>query len=203
MDGTSLSKKERREMRRHEKQSAQVSGARSKIIKKIAGWVLAIIIAAALGYVGYVYLFKDSAISEIGQSYTIEGREHVADGAKSEYHTNPPSSGPHYGSPAEWGVYDKPLQDEQVVHNLEHGGVWISYKPTISDTAKDKLKTIAKSYRSKVILTPREANDKDIALVSWGRAYKFNLNPDGTFDESSVNNFIKKYKNTGPEVVPD
>ncbi len=160
-------------------------------------------VLASAGYFIFNYFSKLASIPEIGQSYPIEGREHVADGTKVEYHTNPPSSGAHYQSPERWGVFDKAIADGTLVHNLEHGGVWISYKPLISQIAKEKLEAIAKNYRSKVIMTPREANDRDVALVSWGRVYKFNLNPNGSFDEDSVNNFIKKYKNTGPEIVPD
>lgn len=127
----------------------------------------------------------------------------MADGTKVDYHTNPPSSGAHYASPARWGVYDNALSDGNLVHNLEHGGVWISYKSSIPAPAKEKLVNLAKNYRSKVVLSPRDANDKDIAMVSWGRVYKFDLNADGGFDENAVRNYITKYKNTGPEIVPD
>lgn len=166
-------------------------------------WAVVILILVVAGYFVFNYFSKLASIPEMGESYPIEGAKHVADGTKVEYHTNPPSSGAHYQSPVDWGVYDKPLADEAFVHNLEHGGVWISYKSSIPAAAKDKLISLAKSYRSKVILSPRDANDKDIAVVSWGRVYKFNLNPDGGFDENSVRNYIAKYKNTGPEIVPD
>ena len=193
-----LSKKERREIRRREKQSAQASGARAKTIKKSAVWVAVAVIIAAGGYAGYVYVSKTLNIPEVGQAYPIEGANHVADGTKVDYKTNPPSSGAHYASPARWGVYGKPLPDETLVHNLEHGGVWISYKPTLPEEDIKKLEDLVKSYRSKVILTPREKNDSPIALASWGRVYKMD-----SFDEGAIKNFILKYKNTGPEIIPD
>ena len=147
---------------------------------------------------GYRAVYNIAKIPEMGQIYPIEGATHVPNGTKVEYHTNPPSSGSHYNAPAPWGVYDKPIADETLAHNLEHGGVWISYKPVISDAAREKLRALVKSYGSKVILTPREANDTDIALVSWGRIYKMN-----DFDEKAIKDYITKYKNTGPEIVPD
>ena len=165
--------------------------------------MVVILILAAAGYFVFNYFSKLVSLPEMGEAFPIEGAAHVAEGTKVEYRTNPPSSGAHYANPARWGVYDNALSDGSLVHNLEHGGIWISYKPSIPNTAKEKLRAIAKSYRSKVILAPRAANDKDIAVVSWGRVYKFDLNADGGFDENSVRNYITKYKNTGPEIVPD
>ena len=88
-----------------------------------------ILILAAAGYFVFNYFSKLASVPEMGESYPIEGAAHVADGVKVDYRTNPPSSGAHYRSSARWGVYDKALPDETLVHNLEHGGVWISYKP--------------------------------------------------------------------------
>src|SRR3989344_5078 len=52
----------------------------------------------------------------------------VAVGASHEaYNSNPPTSGPHYEQPSRWGVSQAELPDEQLIHNLEHGGIWISY----------------------------------------------------------------------------
>jgi len=166
-------------------------------------WVVVILILTTAGYFVFNYFLKLASIPEIGESYPIEGASHVADGTKVEYHTNPPSSGAHYAKEADWGVYETELPDGRLVHSLEHGGVWISYKLSIPSAAKEKLRAIAKGYRSKVILAPRAANDKDIAVVSWGRVYKFDLNADGGFDESAVIDYITKYKNTGPERIPD
>ena len=158
-------------------------------------------------FAGAVYgiykLSSQNPIPEIGESFSTEGRDHVADGTKVEYKTNPPTSGSHYAIPSNWGIIGHEIPDEAAVHNLEHGGVWISYKPDISDSAKKKLEEIAKSGGGKILMTPRAKNDRDLAAVSWGRVYKFDLNQDGSFDESAVKNFIKKYKNTGPEQVPD
>ena len=95
---------------------------------------------------------------------------------------------------------DQPDQpDERFLHNLEHGGVWISYNPDKAnkDTI-DKLTTLTKSYSSKVILSPRKADDKAIALASWGRLMTLD-----SFDEAKIRDFIARNKNKGPEQVPD
>lgn len=193
-----LSKKERRELRREEKKTGEFATKRAKKIKSFSIWLAIILILAGAGYLGYLYLSKVINIPEIGEPYSIEGANHVADGTRVEYKTNPPSSGNHYNTPANWGVYNHEIPDEAVVHNLEHGGIWISYQPTISKAEIKQLTDLAKSYSSKVILTPRAKNDSPIAIVSWGRIYKMDL-----FNEGAIRNFILKYKNTGPEFVPD
>ncbi|MBD2449999.1 DUF3105 domain-containing protein [Nostoc sp. FACHB-152] len=60
------------------------------------------------------------------------GQQHVEVGTSVTYNSNnsnPPTSGPHYPYPAAWGIYVYPPADEFLVHNLEHGGVIISYNP--------------------------------------------------------------------------
>lgn len=130
--------------------------------------------------------------------HVIEGRNHTAQGITQFYNTNPPSSGPHWPNPAKNGIYDNPLPDEQIVHNLEHGYVWISYKPDAGDEVINKLKEIVKKDDWKVILEPREKNEQTIALAAWGRT--LNL---AELDEQKVEDFIRTYRNRGPEKTPE
>lgn len=131
--------------------------------------------------------------------YEIIGRNHIASGtAGSGYNSNPPSSGPHWSSPARNGVYDESLPDEQLLHNLEHGHVWIAYKPDISQDVKNQLKEIVEKDDWKVVLCPREKNDSQIALVAWGRVLKLDQ-----LDTQKVKDFIRTYRNRGPENTPE
>jgi len=142
---------------------------------------------------------KVSSPVEGTQDFEIIGRNHISQGAPgSGYNSNPPSSGPHWASPAKNGFYDTSLSDEQLIHNLEHGHVWIAYKSDVSDEVKNKLKEISQKEDWKVVVTPREANDAKIALVAWGRV----LNMDQP-DYGKVEDFIKTYRNRGPEKTPE
>ncbi|MDO8486755.1 MAG: DUF3105 domain-containing protein [Candidatus Curtissbacteria bacterium] len=147
-----------------------------------------------------------SPVAEI-QEFAIVGREHVDFGTPvTTYNSNPPTSGPHWPGSAKNGVYDNQLPDEQLIHNLEHGYIWISYRPTgeatdsagISEDEKKKLTEIVAGDDWKMILEPREANDSKIALVAWGRVLNMQQ-----FDESKIKDFIKTYRNRGPEKTPD
>lgn len=148
------------------------------------------------------------------QEFPIVGRSHFASGTPgSGFNSNPPTSGNHWPSPVKNGVYDKQLPDEQLLHNMEHGHVWISYIPCGEDgklattsanvkcASKDvvaELKKIVEANSWKVVLEPRDKDDSMIALAAWGRLLKMD-NP----DYGKVKDFIKTYVNRGPEKTPD
>lgn len=188
-----LSKRERRELRQQEKQKLRESGERKRSIKKITIWAIAVLVMGALGY-GLYRLANQPAKPMLGETFPILGREHIVVGASHPpYNSNPPTSGPHYAQPAPWGVYEEELPDEQLIHNLEHGGIWISYKDIDQET-KSNLETISKRYSGSVIITLRPANDSKIILASWGRLLKLE-----DFDEAGIIDFIKANKNKSPE----
>lgn len=134
-------------------------------------------------------------ITAIGDTVEIQGRNHIAVGAEHDpYNSNPPTSGPHYEQPAPWNIYTQEIPDETLIHNLEHGGVWISYKPgKVDKTTIDRLGQISKPY-TKTIMTPRNANDSAIALVSWGKILKLE-----SLDEKKVKAFIELNRFKAPE----
>ncbi|PIR05141.1 MAG: hypothetical protein COV57_00655 [Candidatus Liptonbacteria bacterium CG11_big_fil_rev_8_21_14_0_20_35_14] len=59
-------------------------------------------------------------------------------------------------------------------------------------------KTLKDLAGNKVIITPRSQNDSDIAVVAWGRLDTFNKSE---FNINRIKDFIKRYKNRGPEKV--
>lgn len=133
------------------------------------------------------------------QEFESQGAAHINPGeSHPPYNSNPPTSGWHYQNPVAWGIYENQLADETLIHNLEHGGIWISYKLDLLEDQKTKLKEIVGRYKSKVILEPRVQNDSPISLAAWQRLLKLD-----TIDEVKITEFISTYKNKGPERVPD
>lgn len=129
-----------------------------------------------------------------GESIAIIGRDHVPEGTKvTSYNSNPPTSGDHWPAPAAWGFYEEVVADEQLVHNVEHGGIWISYNDIDKETASE-LRTLAEKYNQAVIATPRPANDARIAVASWGRLMKLD-----DFSKARIEDFIKANINNSPE----
>ena len=134
-----------------------------------------------------------------GESFLDQGAEHVALGTPFEYNSNPPTSGPHFATPAEWGVYQAEIADQILIHNLEHGGIWISYTPGTDAGLIAKLEQFHHEFGRKIIVAPRQANDADIALAAWNHLDKFSASE---FSDERVREFIQAYRNKGPEFVP-
>jgi len=200
-----LSKKERRELKRQEKEKI-ISGERQKVKgKKFVKVIFALIIAAALfGGIYYWLSGVEPDGQDFSQGYEILERSHISrPQAVSNYNSNPPTSGQHWSdanAPVARGVHEQEFPDEVMVHNLEHGEIWISYKPGIPDNVKEELRKIARDTY-KVVLTPRARNDTDIAVAAWGRLDKFNLD-EKPLDQKRIEDFITRYRNKGPELIP-
>ncbi len=134
-----------------------------------------------------------------GVAYPDQGRAHIYAGERHPpYNSNPPTSGWHLPAPAAWGFYANELPDELVVHNLEHGGIWISYKNPNDSQLTEKLEALARRFPVKVIITVRPKNDSPIAVAAWGRLLTLDH-----YDEQQTIAFINAFKNKGPEQVPD
>ena len=163
--------------------------------KRVIKRIVVVVAIATLGY-GLFFLARLGREPQRGEEFAIQGREHIAIGAThAPYNSNPPTSGWHYAGPASWGMYQTELPDEQVIHNLEHGGIWISYKDLDTDTTA-KLEDLARRFPNSVIITPRVSNDSKIVLASWGRLEKLEA-----FDEVKILAFIKSNKNKSPEPI--
>ncbi len=191
----SLTKKESWELRRQEKQKRKEenisTGQRRKIVTRI-GLAVLLLVIVAVGY-GISRLPRGTEIERPGVAIPDQGRQHISIGANHPpYNSNPPTSGSHYAQPAAWGVYNAELPDEQLIHNLEHGGVWISYT-NIDDATKSALEKLVRS-QSKVIMEPRAKGDAPIVLASWNRLLKLQQ-----FDEQVVLGFIEANRNQSPE----
>ena len=195
-----LSKKERRWQKRLEKQQTHAQEHRWRKARKMYK-ILGVLLAIGIAVMIIVTLAKKAQpISrDYSKEFQIQGREHIPIASSHPpYNSNPPTSGWHYEEPADIEISNTELPDEKLVHNLEHGHIWISYHPRVGSAVIATLERFASSV---VIVTPRSANDTDIALAAWGRLDTFNL--DGKpLDTVRINDFITRWRNHGPERVP-
>lgn len=139
-------------------------------------------------------LFDKDIVLDV-QDFDNQGANHINESTGFEYNSNPPSSGPHFAKAARWGFYENEIPDESVIHALEHGGIWVSYK-NVTDEEKEILKQFYKENSQSVVISPREKNDSKIAIASWKRV----VNMDSV-DLDSLRKYILLYKNTSPEPI--
>jgi hypothetical protein len=132
-------------------------------------------------------------------SVADQGRTHIAPGdAHPAFNSNPPASGWHYAGTAPWGFHNGELPDELLIHNLEHGGIWISYKDDQDASLVDPLVALAREFPRKLVVTHRPKNDSPLAVVAWGRLMKLDR-----YERAAIVDFYNRFKNKGPEFVPD
>jgi hypothetical protein len=137
------------------------------------------------------FLAIREAVKQPGERLPDLGNLHIEEGQASPiaYNSTPPTSGPHYGSLAAWGVHTEPIADELVVHNLEDGGVAIWYAcPDGCPELVEQLESLANRYREGVLLAPYPGMDSRIALTAWTRIDQFD-----EFDERRITRFINAY----------
>lgn len=194
-DNVSPDRFERREQKKAAREFEIAQVRRKRVFKKIGYWVLGIAIVSGGGWI--LINATGPKGQDYSQAYPTLGRNHIADGSTTTYNSNPPTSGGHYAVAAPVRFYDRELPDEQLVHNLEHGHIWITYKPSLSGEIIKGLKDFS---GGNVVITPRSKNDTDIALVAWGRLDKFNIEGENV-DEQRIKDFISRYQNRGPENV--
>ena len=84
------------------------------------------------------------------------------------YPQTPPVGGDHNPVWQNCGIYPAPVQNENGVHALEHGAVWVTYQPTLPAAQLDKLKTLARA-NNYMLLSPYEGIKSPVIATAWGK----------------------------------
>ena len=126
------------------------------------------------------------------QTWDIASRKHTSDDV--DYPQNPPAGGPHDPVWLDCGAYDVPVRDENAVHDLEHGTVWITYNPSLSSGG---VAALVAQLPDNGILSPREGLPSPVVVTVWG----VQLQLDGA-DDRRLALFLEEYGDghTAPEL---
>ncbi|WP_328440819.1 DUF3105 domain-containing protein [Streptomyces sp. NBC_00457] len=106
-----------------------------------------------------------------------------------DYPMDPPVGGDHHQAwmTCDGTVYTKPVPNENAVHSLEHGAVWVTYNDKAADadikTLGDKV-----SRTPYTLMSPNDDQSGSIMLSAWGRQ----LSVDKASDPR-VEQFFTKY----------
>jgi Protein of unknown function (DUF3105) len=103
-----------------------------------------------------------------GVTYTVEPNHTHVEGTLT-YDHSPPIGGNHsqYWADCTGTVYPNAIANENAVHMLEHGAVWITYKPGL---AADQVATLTKlvSGVDRMAMSPYPNLKTNISLQAWG-----------------------------------
>jgi hypothetical protein len=129
------------------------------------------------------------------QTYTVASRNHVT--GTVNYAQTPPVGGDHNAQWLTCGVYDVPVPNENAVHDLEHGAVWITYQPTLPAAQIAKIKALALSEpvtlgSRYVTVSPYPGLSSPVVASAWGVQLKLD-----SASDPRLSKFIDKYRING------
>ena len=189
--------KQQRDARRAEKvaamqkqMAAQKRNQRIGLIAGITGGVL--VLALVIGFVVVGSTPKadpdDIEIEGLATFGTLAAT-HVdtAVDYEADYDMNPPAGGNHNAAWLNCGVYDQPQQNENAVHALEHGAVWVTYDPdALSEAEVETLRNEVPSTYS--ILSPYPGLPAPVVISAWSAQVQLH-----GVDDPRLDSFVQKY----------
>ena len=194
-------------MTRRKKQTTRDKTARRQRGQNLSLAGGAALFVSLIALVVYVNIRNQRPVGD-EQALPTLGNAHIQTGGVSPiaYNSAPPTSGPHYGGMAPWGVRQQPQRYEEVLHNLEDGGVAVYYQcaeecPELERQLEELLDPYTRAQR-RVLLLPndptwRVGNSQPlhqdmgnrIALTAWQRIDKFD-----EFDAERIRAFVERYE---------
>ncbi len=79
----------------------------------------------------------------------------------------PPAYGEHYPVWQNCGIYDQPVEPGNALHSMEHGAVWLTYRPDLSAAQVTELQSLVRGH-GYVLLSPYPNQTADVILTAWG-----------------------------------
>ncbi len=165
-----LSRGERRrqqfEQKRVERKQAPAKQQRDQKLLRIGGAVLALLVFVGVIYGAYSWLTtRDENREPDGVvSYNYSGGQHSSD--PQTYTESPPVGGTHNPAWQTCDYYGGVIPNENAVHSLEHGAVWITYSPGISDSDREKLEGWAKD-RTYLLVSEYDDQSSPFVFTAW------------------------------------
>jgi hypothetical protein len=109
-----------------------------------------------------------------------------------DYAQDPPAGGEHNSTWQNQGFYEEPIRNETAVHTLEHGAVWITYRPDLPQDQKDQLQEIVESQDC-LLASPYPGLDAPVVASAWGAQLRLQ-----GADDPNLERFIRSYRK-GPQ----
>ena len=117
-----------------------------------------------------------------------------SEGAVSYPHV-PPVGGIHNPVWQPCTFYDQPVPNEKAVHSLEHGAIWITYRPDLPADQIEALATLARSRKDVLASRWDSGLPAPVVATGWGRQLRLESVSDPRLLE-----FVRLYANQGPEI---
>jgi hypothetical protein len=139
--------------------------------------VVGVLVVLLLGGIGYqIYRLQqpsrggdpanDTPQLAAVQTFDYVGGDHTSDPVT--YDQIPPAGGPHDSAWEDCGAYSQPIRNENAVHALEHGTVWVTYRPGLPASDVQALAAALHAVKSgKTMLSPYDGLPSAVVVTVW------------------------------------
>lgn len=191
-----LTVKQQREQKRQQKLAEYQKKLAKRRRSRLVWWVVgstSVIVIVGLVVASVVFAPTPPRQYEAGsEGATIAGVEtysNTADHVEGsvDYEQSPPAGGPHNAVWLNCGTYDQPVPNENTVHSMEHGAVWVTYNP--DQVAGDDLTALRNLMPATyVVLSPYPGLDAPIVMSNWNNQLKVD-----SVDDGRISEFLEEY----------
>ncbi len=169
------------------RQAQRAKERRSRIILVTAVSSVVLLIAGIVAFTVWKDVSGRPTLDAV-KTYPVT-RDHTTEPVT--YAQTPPVGGDHDATWLDCGVYPDPVADELAVHSLEHGAVWVTYRPDLPAEQVDKLEaSIPDTY---MVLSPFEGLPGPVVASAWGTQLVLT-----GVDDPRLAEFIRAYRQ-GPQ----
>jgi hypothetical protein len=162
-----------------------------KLVRASLG-IIALALVAIVGY-GVWQWADDRSLNqkpEGVQSTRMPSADHTGDVLP--FSALPPMGGPHDPVWQNCGYYAEPIRTENAVHSMEHGAIWIAYRPDLPADQVAALKSLAEE-QDYILVSPYPELASPVVATSWNNQLQLD---DAT--DTRLRQFVRVYKQ-GPD----
>jgi hypothetical protein len=147
------------------------------VVAVLAAFVIALVLDLRSGGGGPPGEVEDVDVGPAGQHTEAEV----------DYPQSPPAGGDHNPVWQNAGFYEEPVRNETAVHTLEHGAVWITYQPDLSQEQQAAIRELVEGQTC-MLASPYPGLDSPVVASAWGKQLRLEV-----AESPDLDRFVQAY----------
>lgn len=179
--------------RRDERLKAYERQRRMWLLTRIGLAAFGLLVLVAVGFAAFNYI-QDRRLNRVPENtrtFEYAGGDHTTtQGETVAYAETPPVGGKHDPTWQNCGYYAAPIRSEHGVHSMEHGAIWITYRPDLPQDQVDRLKQRAEDQDYLLVSPfPEMPAGVNIVASAWNRQVQLD-----SVDDERLDQFIRRFR---------
>lgn len=155
------------------------------LLTRIGLAVFAVLLVGGVGYAVFAGV-RGRRVPEGTRTFADVGTGHTAETIA--YDPAPPVGGQHDATPLNCGFYSAAVRSENAVHSLEHGAIWITFRPELPMEEVGRLRALAED-EGKVIVSPYPDVPAPVVASAWGRQLRLDA-----VEDDRLGQFVRRFR---------